>query len=172
MLSLASVIIGLCNPKSPSNVGGVMRAARCYGVDAVRFTGVRYARAAKFQTDTKNAISHIPLQGVEALTDDVPEGMAVVCVEFASGATALPEFKHPPRALYLFGPEDASLGQDVLDAADAVVFIPTIGCMNLAATVNVVLYDRLAKSGTALDLSAAILSNRDVNNRLRVKPRE
>jgi tRNA(Leu) C34 or U34 (ribose-2'-O)-methylase TrmL len=26
------------------------------------------------------------------------------------------------------------------------VYIPTVGCMNLAATVNVVLYDRLAKS--------------------------
>jgi tRNA(Leu) C34 or U34 (ribose-2'-O)-methylase TrmL len=26
-----------------------------------------------------------------------------------------------------------------------VVYVPTIGCMNLAATVNVVLYDRLAK---------------------------
>lgn len=171
MSSLASVIIGLCNPKSPGNVGGVMRAARCYGVDAVRYTGVRYGRAAKFQTDTKNATGDIPLQGVDALTDNLPEGMAVVCVEFACGATALPAFKHPSRALYLFGPEDASLGQDVLDAADAVVFIPTTGCMNLAATVNVVLYDRLAKSGTPLD-PAAVLSNRDVNNRLRVKPRE
>jgi len=27
-----------------------------------------------------------------------------------------------------------------------VVYIPTVGCMNLAATVNVVLYDRLAKA--------------------------
>jgi tRNA(Leu) C34 or U34 (ribose-2'-O)-methylase TrmL len=26
-----------------------------------------------------------------------------------------------------------------------VVYIPTTGCMNLAATVNVVLYDRLSK---------------------------
>jgi tRNA(Leu) C34 or U34 (ribose-2'-O)-methylase TrmL len=26
------------------------------------------------------------------------------------------------------------------------VYIPTVGCMNLAATVNVVLYDRLAKA--------------------------
>jgi tRNA(Leu) C34 or U34 (ribose-2'-O)-methylase TrmL len=26
-----------------------------------------------------------------------------------------------------------------------VVYIPTTGCMNLAATVNVVLYDRMAK---------------------------
>lgn len=170
MSSLPSVIIGLCNPKSPGNVGGVMRAAWCYGADAVRYTGVRYGRAAKFQTDTKNATSHIPLHGVEALTDDVPEDMAVVCVEFARGATSLPTFKHPPRALYIFGPEDASLGQDVLDAADAVVFIPTIGCMNLAATVNVVLYDRMAKSEAQVDLDTTVLSNRDVNNRLRVKP--
>jgi tRNA(Leu) C34 or U34 (ribose-2'-O)-methylase TrmL len=29
-----------------------------------------------------------------------------------------------------------------------VVYIPTVGCMNLAATVNVVLYDRMAKAHT------------------------
>jgi len=27
--------IGLINPKTPANVGAVMRAAGCYGVDAV-----------------------------------------------------------------------------------------------------------------------------------------
>lgn len=148
-----------------------MRAAGCYGVQAVRYTGVRYARAAKFQEDTKNASSRIPLQAVDSLTENLEEGTKIVCVEFAQGATALPNFTHPAAALYLFGPEDASLPQEILDQADAVVYIPTIGCMNLAATVNVVLYDRLAKAAPAVDDLAAVLSSRDVNNRLRVKTR-
>jgi hypothetical protein len=53
--------------------------------------------------------------------------------------------KSPDRALYIFGPEDGSLDKDIRDWCEDVVYIPTTGCMNLAATVNVVLYDRLAK---------------------------
>ena len=49
----ASVIIGLSNPKSPTNIGAVLRAAGCYKADAVIYTGTRYDKAAKFQTDTK-----------------------------------------------------------------------------------------------------------------------
>jgi len=44
--------------------------------------------------------------------------------------------------------------------------VPTVGCMNLAASVNVVLYDRLAKSATLsqLDDNEQIRQNRDINN--------
>lgn len=163
------VIIGLCNPKSPSNVGAVMRAAGCYGVNAVRYNGCRYERAAKFQEDTRHAARTIPLLAVDSLTSDLTADTKIVCVEFARGATALPAFVHPARALYLFGPEDGSISQELVDEADEVVYIPTIGCMNLAATVNVVLYDRLAKSIDPIDHNAKVLLNRDTNNRLVVK---
>ena len=56
--------------------------------------------------------------------------------------------------------------------ANAVVYVPTIGCMNLAATVNVVLYDRLAKSfqniDNSLDRNKLIRQSRDINNSLKV----
>jgi tRNA C32,U32 (ribose-2'-O)-methylase TrmJ len=57
------------------------------------------------------------------------------------------------------------LPQSVIDQADAVVYIPTVGCMNLAATVNVLLYDRLAKSYEKIDDKARIIASRDTNNR-------
>ena len=41
--------------------------------------------------------------------------------------------------------------------------------MNLAASVNVVLYDRLAKSGLKYD-DSLIRKSRDVNNRLKLEP--
>ncbi len=140
------VSIGLSNPKSPTNVGAVMRAAGCYRVDNVIYTGERYDRAAKFQTDTKSMSRKIPLTGVNSLLDDLPADTHIVCVELAEGAIPLPHFQHPENALYVFGPEDGTIAQDVVDRADAVVYVPTVGCMNLAATVNVLLYDRLAKS--------------------------
>ncbi len=163
------VTIGLSNPKSPTNVGAVMRAAGCYQVDDVRYTGERYDRAAKFQTDTKKVASKIPLTGVNCLLDDLPEDMKVVCVELAEGAVSLPQFQHPDKAIYVFGPEDGSITQQVADRADHVVYIPTVGCMNLAATVNVLLYDRLAKSEDIVQGDELIRSSRDNRNHLVIK---
>ncbi len=69
--------------------------------------------------------------------------MKIVCVEFAENAIPLPEYEHPQHAFYNFGPEDETISQEIIDRADAVVSMATMGCMNLAATVNVVLYDSL-----------------------------
>ncbi len=146
-----------------------MRAAGCFDVDAVFYSGERYARAASFNTDTRGVARRIPLLGVDELLDEVAPGMQVVCVELVEGATSLPEFAHPDNAYYLFGPEDGTLDQSVIDRADAVVFIPTVGCLNLAATVNVVLYDRLAKAPSNKVDDELIRESRDCNNRVVVK---
>jgi len=161
------VLIGLSNPKSPTNVGAVMRAAGCFQADAVFYTGERYKRAMRFNTDTQNASREIALFDVGCLIEQAKYGVKVVCVELVEGATSLPEFKHPDKALYIFGPEDGSLSQDVVDKADAVVYVPSKGCLNLAATVNVVLYDRLAKSEHESG-DELICESRDTNNRVKV----
>lgn len=157
--------IGLINPKSPVNVGMVMRAAGCYAASNVFYTGERFDRARKFFTDTKNAHEKIPLAHTDDLLTSVPVGAKIVAVELVEGATPLIHFEHPACAYYIFGPEDGSLTQTILDACDHVVYIPTVGCMNLAATVNVVLYDRLAKSvGTVIE-DRPVTKNRDTNSR-------
>jgi len=168
-MKISAVSIGLSNPKSPTNVGAVMRAAGCFQVDSVLYTGQRYDRAAPFCTDTKNISQSIPLTGVECLLESVPEQTRIVCVELVEGAIPLPKFRHPDNALYIFGPEDGTISQAVIDRADAVVYIPTVGCMNLAATVNVVLYDRLSKSAHTLASDELIRQSRDTNNKVKVK---
>lgn len=163
------IIIGLTNPKSPTNVGSVMRAAGCFTVDSVMYTGTRYDRSIKLNTDTKKISSTVPLTKVEDLLDIKEEGASVICVDLIEGATPLPVFKHPNKALYIFGPEDGTIRQSIIDQADSVVYIPTKGCLNLAATVNVVLYDRLAKSTNHLTDNNLIRKSRDTNNRVKVK---
>ncbi|NTS77143.1 RNA methyltransferase [Catenovulum sp. SM1970] len=162
--------IGLFNPKSPQNVGTIMRAAGCYDVNSVFYTGRRYDKAREFTTDTKQVYQRIPLTGVNDLKDVIPFGAKPVAIELVEGATPLPDYRHPLNAFYVFGPEDGSLSQEVVDWCEDVVYIPTIGSMNLAATVNVLLYDRFVKLGVDMgENDALIKKSRDNNNRTKVK---
>jgi len=168
------VYVGLTNPKGAENVGSVMRAAGCYRVDQVLYSGQRYDRAVKMSTDTQSASTSIPLINIETLNvdnliDAVDGDTKIVCVDLIQGATSLPAFQHPEKALYIFGPEDGTIAQKVVDRADYVVFVPTVGCMNLAASVNVLLYDRLAKSVRAKAGDELIRQSKDVNNNVKVR---
>jgi len=171
-MNQSNVVVGLIDPKSPTNVGGVMRAAGCYGVNAVLYTGTRYVRAARFNTDTHDAVRNIPLTGVASLLEHLPPDTKLVCVELVEGAMPLPEYCHPERAFYIFGPEDGTIAQALIDRADDVVYVPTKGCMNLAASVNVVLYDRMAKSPHTVASDELIIESRDTNNNVKVRAKQ
>jgi tRNA(Leu) C34 or U34 (ribose-2'-O)-methylase TrmL len=177
----ACVSIGLLNPKSPENVDGVLRAAGNYRVKQVYYTGQRYPRALALNPDTpkmrRKVSEDVKLCCVDDLLDVLQQDTQLVCVEFALNAQPLPDFVHPQNACYVFGPEDGNLSQPLIDRADAVVYVPTVGSMNLSAAVNVLLYDRLCKQlhstrgavDGALDNNALIRQSRDTNNNLRFK---
>jgi len=168
------ISIGLVNPKSPDNVHFVMRAAGNFRVDNVYYTGVRYPDAVRRNPNapdiSRKVSEKVQLSQVDNLLDVVSDDMKIVCIEFAEDALSLTDYVHPANALYVFGPEDNTLSQAVIDRADAVVYVPTVGCMNLSATVNVVLYDRFSKSSQRHDYenNALILQSRDINNVLKV----
>jgi len=150
-------------------MGSILRAAGCYQAQSIRYTGERYARAKAFSTDTKNVHLNIPVNQVPKVIDPIiDKHLTKVAIELVEGATPLPLFKHPEEALYIFGPEDGSIEQDVIDQCDHVVYIPTVGCMNLAATVNVLLYDRLAKTTVMPSDDHLIKNSRDTNNRTKI----
>ena len=163
------VTIGLIKPKSPTNVGAIMRAAGCFSADAVYYTGERYDRAMRFNTDTKHRSRSIPLTGVTCILDIVPENAKIICVELVENAIPLHEYPHPEKAFYIFGPEDGTINQNIIDHADDVVYIPTNGCLNLAATVNIVLYDRMIKSKGLVANNELIRQSKDVNNQIKIK---
>jgi tRNA(Leu) C34 or U34 (ribose-2'-O)-methylase TrmL len=150
-------------------MGSILRAAGCYQAQSIRYTGERYTRAKAFQTDTKNVHLDIKISQVEEIISATADtNLSKVAVELVEGATPLPNFVHPENALYIFGPEDGSIEQEIINQCDHVVYIPTVGCMNLAATVNVLLYDRLAKT-TQMPLDDKMIKNsRDTNNRTKI----
>lgn len=150
-------------------MGSILRAAGCYQVQSIHYTGTRYDRASQYVTDTKKRHLEIsPTHVVDIIAVAKAQHLKLVAIELVEGAIPLPDFSHPANAMYVFGPEDGTIEQLILDQCDHVVYIPTIGCMNLAATVNVVLYDRLAKQPQIAFNDDLIASSRDTNNRTRV----
>ncbi len=136
--------VGLHSAKTSINVGSALRAARCFGAAMVAVTGTRYTRG-KAVTDTSWAVRHLPLIQCADLHEVVPYDCVPVAVDLVAGAKSLAEYVHPERAFYVFGPEDGTLGEPTLKWCRDRIFLPTLGCLNLAACVNVVLYDRAAK---------------------------
>ncbi|KPI84624.1 hypothetical protein ABL78_6329 [Leptomonas seymouri] len=81
-----------------------------------------------------------------------------------------------PMVFYVFGAEDGTLSAHHIERdADDAVFVPTAGSMNLAATVNVLMYDRLSKEHCGLQPAErakgkkwrGVFESRNANNRTR-----
>jgi tRNA(Leu) C34 or U34 (ribose-2'-O)-methylase TrmL len=74
-------------------------------------------------------------------------GYTPVAVEVRDEAEPLDTFLHPDDAVYVFGPEDGSLRRGILTSCHRFLRIPTAvrTPLNLAAAVNIVLYDRHVK---------------------------
>jgi tRNA(Leu) C34 or U34 (ribose-2'-O)-methylase TrmL len=138
--------IGLVNPKTPENVGSVLRAAGGFEAALVVIAGNRpnyYLH--RMRTDPQKSHRRVPLLHVTNVFDAVPFDCMPIAVDLVPTAKSLIHFVHPERGYYIFGPEDGTLGRAVTDRCAVALMVPTALCMNLAACVNVVLYDRLAK---------------------------
>lgn len=146
--------VALINPKYPRNVGNILRACSNFGCDALAWTPERIAHP-----DDWPLGSRLPREERMKLYQDVSvetvdrtcivdrfEDLIPIAVEVRDNAELLPNFIHPEKALYVFGPEDGSLNKGILTACYRFIVIPSTSCLNLAAAVNVVLYDRLAKT--------------------------
>lgn len=145
-MSRGFACIALDNPKCAANIGGAMRAAHVYGAQLIVIGGPRYQRFKKYATDVTKAYRHIPTLEPLDVFEGLPHDCVPIAVDLLEGAKPLTTYKHPERAFYIFGAEDQTLGARIIERCRDKIVIPTQYCMNLAATVNVVLYDRMAKA--------------------------
>ena len=72
-------------------------------------------------------------------------GCTPVAIEMTENAISLADFVHPERAMYVFGSEYGGIKQETVNWCEKTVYIPTRVSLNLAVTVNLVLYDRMNK---------------------------
>lgn len=142
--------IGLVNPKYAHNVGAAVRAASCFGVRQVWFSGERVSlkpvRGERLPREERmKGYRDVELRQFDYFFEQFERGVVPVAVELRPESESLPQFEHPEQALYVFGPEDGSLGSAVLSQCHRFVVIPTRHCVNLSAAVYLVLYDRFVK---------------------------
>lgn len=155
---MSDVAVLLVNPKTPYNVGSVIRACSIFDVPWLRWTGQRVNRAERSMAGSGKP--RLPREermkdylGVDwradeqALDDFIAAGLTPVAVEVRDASEMLDQFVHPERAVYIFGPEDGSIPKGTLSVCHRFVRIRTANRtpLNLAAAANVVLHDRYVK---------------------------
>lgn len=129
--------VALFEPKTPENLGTVMRNCGCFSADFVCIIGGRYEHN---RADTMKAHKHLPVFEFKDLEDfllHVPFSCEIVVVEV--DGKPLNNFIHPERAIYLFGGEDRTVPEIF---ASKRISLPTKNCLNMAVTTGIILYDR------------------------------
>ncbi len=144
--------VALQNPLNGFNIGAALRACGCFDSSFLVVQGTRYKeRNSDFKCmDTEFARKRLPMfLGVPSIVPFISFDTDVVIIERTKDAIALPEFQHPRRCMYLYGPEDGSVDASMIP--DGIkkhhVYIPSNGSLNLSACVYMTLYDRKAKEG-------------------------
>jgi len=147
----ADVAVALFNPKYPHNVGAAVRAASCFGISQVWFSGNRVSLVGGKgdrrlpREERMKGYSDVDVCHADYFFDAFPSDVVPVAVEVRENSEMLPYFEHPEKALYVFGPEDGGLERPQLMHCQRFVTIPMNHCANLSSAVYIVLYDRMLK---------------------------
>jgi len=143
---VALILAGL---SQPYNVGAILRTAAAYRVDTLWLVGdtpgPEHAKVAKTALGSQRYLQlRRSSEATSALDEARSDGFACVGLELADGAVALHEARLAGDVALVVGHEDRGLTQTVLDACDAVVFLPQlgrIGSLNVATATSIALYE-------------------------------
>jgi tRNA(Leu) C34 or U34 (ribose-2'-O)-methylase TrmL len=141
----------LTNPKYPHNLGQVIRAASCFDVKQVWWSGQRVIKALEGldripREERMKGYSDVSILHADRPLEAFSKDVVPVCVELVPNAEDLVLFEHPENAVYVFGPEDGGVDAGTRRNCHRFVKIPTKHCTNLSAAVYLILYDRHMKN--------------------------
>lgn len=145
--------LALFEPKTPENVGMVLRSAYCFGVDIVYLIGKRFS---KNPTNTTKSERHIPIIECDDLEDfkkHIPIGCQIIGVEV--DGRDITNFVHPKSCIYILGGEDRNVPQEF----NTRIRINTQICLNMAVAASLICFDRKTKSMPPTEKMYALYRN-------------
>ncbi|MAE50358.1 MAG: rRNA methyltransferase [Micavibrio sp.] len=140
--------IGVEGISKEQNVGTIARSAHSFG-SSFFFTVDPDVDVEAFRSsDTSDAFYHMPYYQYKRAKDiELPEGCALIGVEFVEESIPLPSFRHPLRAAYILGPEMGNLSSEAMGRCDHIVKIPMKFCVNVGVAAAIIMYDRMTCLG-------------------------
>ena len=136
--------IGVEGISKERNAGAIFRTAHAFDASFVFTVNPKMNVKAMYSADTSKTFNQVPYFEYETPDEiDVPKNCAIVGVELCDSAKQLPEFCHPIRCAYVFGPERGSLSPEMQEKCDYMIKIPTKFCINVSTAAAIVIYDRV-----------------------------
>lgn len=140
--------IGVEGISKPMNVGNLLRSAHSFGASFFFTIDPAVDVREMERSDTSGAFGHVPFYNFDSPEDLIlPRDTALVAVELLENSVDLPSFRHPSRAVYVLGPEKASVSPRLLARCDHAIKIPMKFCVNVGVAGAIVMYDRLLSLG-------------------------
>jgi len=136
----------------PFNVGNLLRSSHSFGASFFFTINPVVDLKAMRVSDTSGAFDHLPFYSYEKPQDMIlPHKTSIVGIEFLEDSIELPSFRHPPRAIYVLGPEKGNLSDSMIERCDYTIKIPMKFCVNVGIAGAIVMYDRLITMGKFVD---------------------
>lgn len=126
------LVLMLDNINDPQNLGAILRAAECFGVDAVIWSKNRGCSltpsAAKASVGASELVPTIVVSNLaETVKKFQKAGYFAVTAEISEKAQALSTFQFPEKTLLILGSEGQGIQPLISKIADEQVYIPMLG---------------------------------------------
>lgn len=143
----ASFVLALDSIFDPQNLGAILRAAECFGVDAVLWSKNRGASLSPSARKASVGASElVPCISVSNLSESIKAfqkaGFWSVATACEEGSSDLYSFEFPQKTILILGSEGKGLQNLILKKADFKLFIPMEGqidSLNVAQATAVLL---------------------------------
>ena len=127
-----SIVLMLNSIYDPQNLGAIIRAGECFGVDLVVYSKNRGADITPVTTKTSaGATELVPIVKVSNLAETMKrfqkEGFWAVCADAGEGSQSLYDMQFPEKTLLILGSEGKGIQPLLLKNCDLHVNIPMLG---------------------------------------------
>jgi 23S rRNA (guanosine2251-2'-O)-methyltransferase len=130
-----SLVVMLDSIYDPQNLGTILRASECFGVNLLVYSKNRGSDISPVVTKTSSGASeYVPIVKVSNLAETMrvfkDAGYWTVCADVGNGSQSIYNFHYPEKTLLILGSEGEGVQKIISRTSDFLVSIPMCGKIN------------------------------------------